>query len=504
MTEGGVGESSLADEFAAVVARNALYLVVGQVATTALAIILNAALGRLLGADEFGRYYLIVTMSTFAYVFVEWGQPTFVIPHVAREPSRAADMLGTALALRAAFAILVTALAWLVAWKLGYDARTRWLSVLFILASLPLFLAQGYGMVFRARDRMGRDAAVSVAYKALALSITLPALVLGAGIPGVILAQAVAGMAAVGIAAALYGRLRAAPLRASSETAKELLAGGTPILLMTAAIAAQPYLDAVILSRLVPASVVGWFAAAKTILGTLIAPASILGSAMYPRLARAAVDSAMLRKEVGSALRPLLWFAGLAAAGTYLFASTAIGLIYGPTHFAPGATILEALSPVLFLLFIDMLLGVVIYATGRGTGFAIAKIVSVFVATGLDILLIPLFQERLGNGGIGVVVALALSEFVVLAAGITALPRGTLEPAMALDVARALGAVGATVLLFRLIPAVSPWVGLPLCVAAFAAASFALGLISPRDLAALGTVVWRNRPAASPAGRSDY
>ena len=504
-TRGAADQGTSAhDEFPAAVARNAFYLVVGQVTTTALAIVLNAALGRFLGADEFGRYYLIATMATFAYVFAEWGQPTFVIPQVAREPSRAGGMLGTALGLRAGFGILVTALAWLVSWTFGYDARTRWLAVLFILASLPLFLAQGYGMVFRARDQMGHDATVTVAYKALVLSLTLPALLLGTGIPGVILAQAVAGVVAVGIAAALYRRLRATPLRASFETARELLAGGTPILLMTAAVAAQPYLDALILSSLVPAPVVGWFGAARTISGTLTAPAAIVGSAMYPRLARASADTATLRQEVRSALRALLWFGGLAGAGTYLFASTAVAVIYGPERFGPAATVLEVSSPGLFLVFINMMLTVVIYAIGRGTGFAVAKIASVLVGTGLDILLIPLFQERFGNGGIGVVVAFVLSEFVVLAAAIVVLRRRTLEPAMALDIARALGAVGATLLMFRLIPGVSPWVGVPLCIAGFGAASFALGLIGPRDLALLGTAIWRRRAEAAKTARSDH
>ena len=77
----------------------------GQAATTALAIVLSAALGRSLGATDFGVYYLITTMSAFAYVFVEWGQPFFVIRQVAREPLRSGELLGTALALRAAFAI---------------------------------------------------------------------------------------------------------------------------------------------------------------------------------------------------------------------------------------------------------------------------------------------------------------------------------------------------------------------------------------------------------------
>jgi O-antigen/teichoic acid export membrane protein len=472
----------------ATVARNALHLVIGQGATTVLAIVFSAALGRSLGAHEFGTYYLISTMAAFAYVFVEWGQPLFVIRQAARDPLGSGDLLGAALALRVAFAVVVMLPAGLIAWGLGYGARTTWLSVLLILASVPLFLAQGYGMVFRARDQMDRDAVVSISNKAIALAVALPALALGAGIPGVIVAQAVGGLAALGVAVRLYRRLGAPPIRASSRTARDLLAAGAPILAMTAATAAQPYLDAIILSKLAPAVVVGWFGAARNVLGTLLAPAAILGAAAYPQIARASTHPAGLGRTVRSAFRPLLWLGALAGTGTYLFAATAIGLIYGSEGFGPAATILQVFSPALFLLFIDILLGNVIYASGGGTGFAIAKVVSVVVGTALDFVLIPLFQERLGNGGVGVIVAFALSELVVFAGALMVMRRGTVELGTALDVGRAMAAGGLTVLLFHLAPPVPAWAGIPLCVAAFTAVSMAVGLVDRRELAVLGTL----------------
>ena len=410
------------NESRAGIARGAFYLLVGQATTTALAIVLSAALGRSLGAKDFGIYYLITTMSTFAYVVAEWGQFSFVIRQVAREPLRSGDLLGTGLALRAAFAIVVTVPAAFVAWALGYGTRTTWLTVFLVLGSLPLFLAQGYGMVFRARDRMGRDAVVSVSNKAVALGITLPALALGTGIPGVIVAQAVAGLAALWVAGRLHAGLGEPPLRVSSETARELIAGGVPLLAMTSAVSVQPYLDAIILAKLVPPPVMGWFGAARNILGTLMAPAVILGAAAYPHIARASVSAAAFRREVRTAFRPLLLLGALAGTGTYLFSSTAIRLVYGSRGFEPAATILRVFAPGLFLLFVDILLGNVIYAAGRGTGLAVAKILSVVVGVALDFALIPLFQQRYGNGGIGVVVAFALSELVVFAGALIVLP----------------------------------------------------------------------------------
>jgi O-antigen/teichoic acid export membrane protein len=468
------------------VARNAFYLVVGQALTTALAIVLSAVLGRSLGAEGYGKYFIITTIATFAYVFVEWGQPLLLIRSIATQPLRSGELLGTALALRTAFCAAVMVPAGLAAWALGYGALTTWLCLFLILAMLPFFLAQGFGMVFRGQDRMGKDATVSVLNKALVLLVTVPALLLGAGLPGVILAQAVAGVAAVALALALYRRMKAPRLHLSFAAAREILKGGIPILAMTAAISAKPYLDVVILSKLAPANAVGWFGAARNILGTLMAPATILGAAAYPRLSRASEGPLVdLRREAGAAMRTMIWLGALAGTGTYLFAHAAVRLIYGSKGFEPAATILEVFAPGLFLLFTDILLGNVVYACGGAKGFAIAKIVSVVVSTSLDALLIPIFQARTGNGGIAVVIAFAASEAAVFVGGLMVLRRGVLSLAALLDAGRALASVAGTLLVFRVMPPLPLLLGMVLCVAVFTVVSFALGLVRREDVSML-------------------
>src|SRR5467141_1220344 len=104
----------------ATIARNAFHLVLGQAATTALAVVLSAALGRSLGARDFGLYFLITSFATFAYALVDWGQQYYVIREVARSPQRGSRLLGTALVLRAAGAVLVSVPTGLLAWALGY------------------------------------------------------------------------------------------------------------------------------------------------------------------------------------------------------------------------------------------------------------------------------------------------------------------------------------------------------------------------------------------------
>ena len=96
-----------------------------------------------------------------------------------------------------------------------------------------------------------------------------------------------------------------------------------------------------ILSKLAPADVIGWYGAAKNIMGTLLAPALILGAASFPRLARAAGHAGALKAEVRAAPRPILWLGALAATGTTLFADDAIAIMYGQKQFGPAGIIFQ-------------------------------------------------------------------------------------------------------------------------------------------------------------------
>lgn len=468
-------------EAPATMARNATHLILGQVGSTALAVLLSATLGRSLGAAEFGLYFLFLSTSTFAFVVVEWGQGQFLIREVARMPERAGAFLAASLAMRAAggaAAALITAGGTAL---LGYDRRTCTLATLTVVALLPAFLAQAFGTVFRGRERMQYDALVSVLNKLLALVLTIAAVLLRLGLPGVIAAQAVAGVGALGAAALLSRRIGVARASATLAVARELLVGGTPIVAMTLAIAAHDYIAAVILSKLSPDEVVGWYGAAKNIIGTLIAPATILGSAAFPRLSRAAKDAALLRVEIHAALRPVLLLGGLAGVGTYLFADAAVAIVYGG-KFAPAGTILKVFAPGLFLLFVDVLFGAIVVAAGRAAALALAKVVNVGLSTALALLLVPYFQRHHGNGGVGAVLSFALSEVVMFASAALVVPRGALDARMFMDVGRAVVAAAATLALVVFLPTGNPFIHLGLAVMVFTALAFALRLVSRSDV----------------------
>ena len=137
-------------------------------------------------------------------------------------------------------------------------------------------------------------------------------------------------------------------MRYSRAVARQILVGGSAYVTLCVTSNIQPYIDAVILSKLAPADAVGWYGAARTIMGTMIAPAIIVAAASFPRLARAVANKGPVKAEIRASLRPILWLGALASVGAFLFADDAIALLYGKHDFVPSGIILESLRSRIF------------------------------------------------------------------------------------------------------------------------------------------------------------
>jgi O-antigen/teichoic acid export membrane protein len=471
--------------------RNASFLLAGQVASSVLSAILTAVLGRWLGAAEFGIYYLLAVVSGFAYVFVDWGQGAYLIRQSARHHGRDSQLLGGTLAFRVAVTLLAAPMTAVLMKVIGYDSRTEFLALFAVACGLPFALSQAYAYIFRARSRMELDATITVTAKALTVAVTVPAVLLGGGLPSVVFMQAVGGAGALLVAVLLARKIHLKAQRPCRKTLNELASGGTPIAAFVIAQAVQPFIDVIVLSKLVPPEVVGWYGAARNIMGLLVAPAMILGSASFPEISRVSSSVPDLRHVLRATLRLLLGIGSLAAAGTFLFADVAVDLIYGRGHFGQAVAVLQCFAPVLPLLFMSMLYGVAITAVGKTKEMAVAKALSVVVTTGLNFLLIPICQARFGNGGIGLVLAFGAGEVLMLIAYVWLLPRGAVDRNALLDLLRAAAVACGTAAIFWALPSITPWAELPAYAVVFMAFALASGLVLREDLKKVAYLVQR-------------
>jgi hypothetical protein len=105
--------------------------------------------------------------------------------------------------------------------------------------------------------------------------------------------------------------------------------------------------------------------------------------------------------------------------------------------------------------------------------------------------LVPWFQARTGNGGLGVCVAAVLSEVLMVGAGIAMLPKGIIDRALGRRLLLAACAGAAMWLVARLLGGVTPWLAAPLSVLGYGVCLWAVGGVEPSQIQAVRGFVRR-------------
>ena len=420
------------------IARNVMNLGIGQIATGILGFFLTAALGRSLGPANFGIYYTLFAIYGFVGVMVDWGQATYVIGETARGRPDEPEFIGSALLIRLAGSVCAAIMAAGITLAFGYDEAIVWLAPIVVIVGTPLALSQAYSFLFRGRDRMDLETCVAITGKAVTLAATLLVLYWGASLLGVLLAYGVGGLGSMAAGVYLARRIgfnirapAAAPLR-------ELLWAGIPFALFSSALALLPFIEVLLLSRFTSPDVVGWYAAARGVLGIVIAPAAILATASFPEVSRMSSSVPDLRRLLTESSRLLLSIAALTSAALYLFADHIVMVIYGRGDFQHAALLLRVAAPFFVLQFLGFLLGSAVLATGKSKQMAKIKIVYVAAFSVVAWILVDFCQQRFGNGAIALFVTSGLLEIFLLMSFVALLPRGVITSRTLLDLLRAL------------------------------------------------------------------
>ena len=276
--------------------RNVSYLGMGQVASTALGFLASAVIGRAFEPAQLGLLYTVFTISSFAYVIVDWGQGTHLVREMARGRSDEPELIGSALLARLAAVVLVSAMAVAIALPLGYSGQMVVLTLLAIICGIPATLFAPFGCAFRSRDRMDVDAFVGIIGKAVTLVAIAIALSFGGGLMEVILTTAVGGISTLFVGAIAASRLHIGIKSPRVKLLQELVRHGAPLASFSLVIASQPFIEILMLSALAGSTVVGWYGASINIIGIVLSPAMILLTATFPELSRASRSLPDLRR----------------------------------------------------------------------------------------------------------------------------------------------------------------------------------------------------------------
>jgi O-antigen/teichoic acid export membrane protein len=473
------------------VLRNTLFLAAAQVLGMPMSILTNAVMARYLGPVAFGYIYIGTTFNAFGFLIVEWGLGGALPALVAVDPSRAGRLLGTSMVWRGLMSVVAYGALDILCRLLGYPPEVRVVvALVFVGYAVSAISNAGQWAI------LGLERADVAAYRQLleqtaTLLIVAPILLLGGGVNATMVGHAAATVVAlvyIGFA------LRASAIGQLSfdvDALKTLLRRGTPFVATGLVMVLQPTIDAAFLSKLAPAAVVGWHSAARRLIGFLVFPVTSLVGALYPTLCRLqATDQEAFGQTVKSALRTTSLLVVPVALGCALYPDIGIGL-FDRASFGPAEDNLRLMSILLFLFYFTMILGVSISAAGRQRAWAVVQSLCVGVSLVLDPLLIPWFQRRTGNGGLGLCVAAIVSEILVLACGIAMAPTGVFDRRFVRSLLPALFSGAAMVAVALALKPVASLLAAPVSVGAYTGSLWLTGGIDKTQIGMLTEFVGR-------------
>jgi O-antigen/teichoic acid export membrane protein len=462
--------------------RNVSHLGIGQIASTALGILLSAVIGRALEPAQLGILYTVFAISSFAYVIVDWGQGTYLVREMARGRTDEPAMIGSALAIRLAAVVLMSAVIAAVAMPLGYSGQIVVLTLLAMMSGIPATLFAPFSCAFRSRDRMDVDAFVGIIGKAMTLVATAIVLHLGGGLKEVILMLAVGGASTLLAGAIAASRLDITVRAPAAKLLRELLRHGAPLATFSLVVASQPFIEIMMLSMLAGSAVVGWYGASTNIRGIVLSPAMILLAATFPQLSRASRSLPDLRRMIDATARVMFIAAAFTSSALYLFADHMVAIIYGQGRFVETASILRVSAIFVPLLFLVLVLASAMNAVGRNNAMAVISVFRIVLCVIFNWLFIGYFQQRFGNGAIGLVIIAGLAEIPATMACWALLPRGAVGSAVSLNAFRAYVASLCTVVPLSVLQPLGLWSLIPLFGSLFVVSALITRLVSPQDL----------------------
>jgi O-antigen/teichoic acid export membrane protein len=235
----------------------------------------------------------------------------------------------------------------------------------------------------------------------------------------------------------------------------------------------------------------GWFAVSRRLIGQLLFPASALLSALYPTLCRLYTSDlpAFIRTTRG-ALASVALLVVPVALGCLLYPEIGIS-IFSRKSFGPAEDNLRISSLFIFLVYFTMPLGICILAAGKQRAWSIVQSLCIVVSLVLDPILVPWFQTRNKNGGLGLSLAGVLSEVLVVACGIALAPRGIFDRRFARLLALALISGAAMTLVAYALRSINSFIAAPIALCAYGVALVLTGAVEKQQIQAARALVSR-------------
>lgn len=385
-------------------ARNTLWLLLHTAGGRLISFAVNILLARYLGAAGFGELAFAVAFVGFFTVLGDFGLSVHTIKEVSADKDLAPEYLSRGLVLSLALSVLAAVLIAAAGLLLKLDGRLLLIVCLIGLSYIFRNVGGFLGSFLRAYERMGRLAAIELAYKLALLVFCACCVLFKAGLVAIAAGYLAAEAVYLGLmVSAVSGFLRPGPpaaLPAYGALLRKILPYGLSALSVTVYFNA----DIVMLAFFKDKQAVGHYSVAYTLFMAAGVFSSVYFGAVFPVLSRLFRSSEEGLKKAHEKTFKFLLIAGLPVSfGAPVLAGKLLPALYGPGFSASAAPYAILASTTVFL-YLNAFMGHFFTATGRVRDsfrlFGLSCLLNIL----LNFLLIPPF------GYIGAAVSTVLSE----------------------------------------------------------------------------------------------
>jgi len=409
-------------------AKNTSIMLFQQLITWGSTFTLMLFLPRYLGPVEYGWLFLAGSISDIFRIFVIYGGNYWIAKNVSRSRESTAQIMVDAVVFRFVFAIGSIIAMIIFSYGLGYTGTVRILLLIFGTGLLWQGGITALYASYQGHELMQYTSAAAVAERVLVSFVSIGALLLGAHV--IVVAVIITCGNLVNFVVLTRFVRKVAPYFPKVNWAGVMrqIKEGVAYFLFAIFSAIYYRIDSVMLSKMTPDEVVGWYGAAFRFFDSLAFLPYIVTVALYPVLSRLWRDAEQTHRRTTQKSIELMVIASMPMGiGVIFLADKIVNLFYGLSSYEPSVIVLQVLSTGMLFLYVDMVLGTTMMASDKQKQFSLISLSVIPVKILLNYFMIPYFQTQAGNGGIGAAIATVLTELCVMSALLKLMPKQTLK-----------------------------------------------------------------------------
>lgn len=371
-------------------ANNSLMIIISHIANKAIAVVFIAFLARYLGIGGFGQYTFVFAFISFFSVIASFGMQGLLIREISRQKEETSQLMLNGLCIKAIMVLVSWTLLILITPFLNKPEPVNWAILIIGITLLPTAVVDTAKAVFFAHEIMAYGTIIDVIFRVVLLVSGLLVIIWDLGFISLILCSVLASIAVLPLTFTLIRRItEQLSLCFNRDIVRRLFVQACPFALTGIFVSIYYRVDVVMLSMMKGDESVGIYGAAYMLSESVLFISAAVSSAVFPIFSRLSKDQeAGFRFAYEKTFKLLLLLGLPIAMGTTVVSRQIIELVYGG-RFEDSVRVLQVLIWAAPAIFLNSLLGNVLYASGKQSVAAVTSGLKIGVNVMLNLLLIP-------------------------------------------------------------------------------------------------------------------